>query len=136
MIILCIIYIYIRIIEIVVMFGLFVIGGRLAWGVRNASSDFNESVSLATTIGALGIIGVILTPLDYLMQGNPDVLLGFRGVGIEIGAFLVIIIQFGSKVLYIYVHEIGSTTMGSSFSGTGSGSGSSSNLKVYIYLFL
>lgn len=91
-------------------------------------------MSLAMTIALLCIMGIIEVPLNYLMDDDPSVLLIFRGLGIELGTFFIIFIQFGSKVTYLWVHEI-TTTTGSSLSGpTASGSGTSSaNLKVYVF---
>lgn len=42
-------------IELVAVILLFIWGAKLAWGVRNASAEFNESMSLMSTIGFISI---------------------------------------------------------------------------------
>lgn len=92
---LCIyIELYFRLIEIFIMAILFLYGAKLAWGVRHATSDFNESVSLASTIAVMLVIGVILVPLDFLMTNEPASLLIFRSFGTEIGVFGILLLQF------------------------------------------
>lgn len=44
------IFIYLEIVMIVIIL---LWGGKLAWAVRHASSEFNESTSLATTVAVL-----------------------------------------------------------------------------------
>lgn len=91
--------------------------------MRNASAEFNESMSLMATIAIMIIMGVILVPLDYLMASETDTLMLLRSLGIELGVFMIILVQFGSKVMYLYSTEL-SSTFGSSTAG-GSTAGSS-----------
>lgn len=100
------------VIQLVAIALIFLWGARLAWSVRKASAEFNESMSLMSTIGLMLIMGVILVPLDYLMASEPDTLVILRSLGIEIGVFAVIILQFGSKLMYIWNVEF-TTTFGS-----------------------
>lgn len=56
---LCIIYIIISAIQLTIVFVSLAYGGKLAWGVRKASSEFNESSSLMFTIGVMSILYII-----------------------------------------------------------------------------
>lgn len=66
-------------------------------------------------------MGVILVPLDFLMEDNPDTLVILRSIAIEIGVLIIIILQFGTKILYLYRVEL-TTTFGSSSLGSSGGS--------------
>lgn len=75
------------------------------------------------------IMGVILVPLNYLMDDEPDTLMAIRGIGIEAGVFIVIILQFGSKLTYIWLYEMKTTWMSSSLSQSSTSREKSQQLK-------
>lgn len=112
------------VIQLFVIVILFLWGGKLAWGVRKASAEFNESMSLMSTIGLMFIMGVILVPLDYLMADDPDTLVLLRSLGIEIGVLGIILLQFASKITYVWRVEITTTFGSSSLGSSGNSSGS------------
>lgn len=59
------------------------------------------------------ILGILEVPLNYLLDSAPDTLVIIRSFGISIGALAVLLLQFSSKLLYLYEKEL-STTFGSS----------------------
>lgn len=68
-------------------------------------------------------------PLNYLMDDEPDTLMAIRGIGIEAGVFIVIILQFGSKLTYIWLYEMKTTWMSSSLSQSSTSREKSQQLK-------
>lgn len=48
------------------------------------------------------ILGILEIPLNYLLESTPDTLVIIRSFGISIGALAVLLIQFTSKLVYLF----------------------------------
>lgn len=101
--------------------------------MRNASAEFNESMSLMATIAIMIIMGVILVPLDYLMASETDTLMLLRSLGIELGVFFIILIQFAPKVMFLYTTEMSTTFTSGTF---GSKSTNSNSMEYFLIYFI
>lgn len=82
---------------------------------------------------------VILFVLEYVIDASPDSLLLFRGIGYSATIFVITLIQFIPKIIFMFTDESSLDITNSSISETISGNQSQSYLflseKVYI-LFL
>lgn len=55
------------------------------------------------------IFGIILIPLDFLLSKEAEAVMFTRSFGIELGVFLLLILQFGSKVILLFTDPNGSS---------------------------
>jgi hypothetical protein len=76
-------------------------GIRLAFRLRNVPSSFNESQQISHSIACLAFFLIILVPLQFIVQDDPNALIVIRGYGQALGAFLLCLVNFGPKV-YLY----------------------------------
>lgn len=66
------------------------------------------------------ILGIVLIALDFNINNEPDSVLIFRGIGIQIMVIILCITQYGIKVVNLYLSEDGGkeTGSGSAVDGT------------------
>jgi len=85
-----------------VYIGVFLIAGSYtAWAIRKVPSAFNESPQIASAFMSMLILIMILVPLNFIVNDNPDALVLIRGFGINLGAIVLSVFLFGPKIYYI-----------------------------------
>lgn len=114
----CMFNTYYVIFEFVVITILLCIGVYFSWTTRTLTDDFNESRSLATSIGSEFACAVLIIVVEILVYEEPDALLFLELGGITITLFVVCSVMILPKVWAIYVlHQISKATSKSGRSG-------------------
>lgn len=90
---------------IVIEFCLFLYGLKMAWNVRHASKNYNESRSLALVLSFLILMAAIEILLNFSLGSEPDSLLALRAIGLQVCLFFIIIVSFGF-ILYRMINEL------------------------------
>lgn len=98
------------VIELLLMILFMFWGCHLAWKVRKASAEFNESISLAFTVISILFIGCICIILNFMLSSEPSTLMIIRAIGIELGVIIIIFFQFGNKMVNVYTEVYGGST--------------------------
>lgn len=114
----CSVNIYFFIIEILCVAFLLLWGGKLAWSVRHATSEFNESATLATTVCAILGFGLLIVAMSFILKSQPNLLVIFQSYMIFLAVIILFTIEFGMKIKDIIKSH------GSMFSSTMTQSGS------------
>lgn len=93
------------------------IGGFLLWGAylafrtKDTPTAFNESTHILGALLVLLFFGVILVPLNFMLEQNPEGLLLIRGIGQTFAALILTAIIFGPKLYYIAIGRANDQTM-------------------------
>jgi len=96
-----------------------------AWGVRKVPSAFNEGPHIASCLLSLAVLLVILIPLNFMVDDNPDALMIIRGLGQVLVTTVMCFFLFGPKIYYILEgkeNDKSLSSIGSSKSSTSSSS--------------
>lgn len=93
------------ILQILFIFFFLLSGLYLAWGIRKASSEFNESFAVSASILSLMMIGFVLIPLDFILYDQPQTLVVIRAAFAELIVVIILFIQFTPKFYSIYIQR-------------------------------
>lgn len=111
---------------------LFLVAGIAeAWGVRKVPTAFNEGPHIASCLLSLTMLLIILVPLNFLVNDNPDALMIIRGVGQNLICLTLTFFLFGPKLFYILEgreNDKHLSSIGSKNSSTSSSQSSSSSI--------
>lgn len=72
-----------------------------SYAARNIANEFNDSLSLFLSSIITTILGFVLIALDFNINNEPDSVLIFRGIGIQINVIILCILQFGHIFLLL-----------------------------------
>jgi len=95
----------------------------IAWSVRKVPSAFNEAPSIASSLLSLAVLLIILIPLNYMVDDNPNALMLIRGLGQILVTSVLALFFFGPKLYLILEGKDNDKTLsslGSSKSSTSS----------------
>lgn len=81
---------------IILLYGMYV-----SWKARNAFDKYNESGSIAMSIGVVFFFSVILVPLNIIIT-DMNSLLTIRVFGVESAIVSLILLLFG-RIIYCYL---------------------------------
>jgi len=98
----------------------------IAWQVRSVPSAFNEAPHIASCFLSLAVLLVILIPVNYLVDDNPNALIIIRGLGQALVTIVMCFFLFGPKIYYIIEGKENDKHL-SSISASSSSSSSSSS---------
>jgi len=98
----------------------------IAWSVRKVPSAFNEAPSIASSLLSLAVLLIILIPLNYMVDDNPNALMLIRGLGQILVTSVLALFFFGPK-LYLILEGKDNDKALSSLGSSKSSSTSSSN---------
>lgn len=108
---------------------LFLIAGVFeAWGVRKVPTAFNEGPHIASCLLSIFALLIILTPLNFIVNDNPDALVLIRGLGQNLIALIITLFLFGPKLFYILEGRENDKQLSSIGSQKSSSSSSSSSV--------
>lgn len=82
-------------------------GIQVAFKIRTVVAEFNESLSLISTISILCIWTIVMLILDFVLSDEPTALAFIRTMGMNVGVFVVAFLQFGNKVSLLYCANFG-----------------------------
>lgn len=97
----------------------------IAWSVRKVPSAFNEAPSIASSLFSLTLILIILIPLNFMVDDNPNALMVIRGLGQVLITIVLALFFFGPKLYLILEGKENDKVLSSV--GTSSSSSSSSS---------
>lgn len=81
--------------------GIFLAAGLyLAYSIRAVPTAFNDSSHIVSALYVLTLLSVLLVPLNFIVDDNPNALALIRGLGQSLVAFSLTVALFGQK-LYI-----------------------------------
>jgi len=114
----------------------------IAWSVRKVPSAFNEAPSIASSLMSLAVLLIILIPLNYMVDDNPNALMLIRGLGQILATSVLALFFFGPKLYLILegkdndktLSSLGSSRSSSSSSEGSSKSAASTNEQTYLLL--
>lgn len=98
-----------------------------AWSVRKVPTAFNEGPHIASCFMSLAMLLIILVPVNFLVDDNPNALLIIRGVGQCLISITMTFFLFGPKLFYILEgreNDKNLSSIGSKSSSTSSSSSS------------
>jgi len=98
----------------------------IAWSVRKVPSAFNEAPSIASSLLSLVVLLIILIPLNYMVDDNPNALMIIRGLGQILVTSVLALFFFGPKLYLILEGKDNDKTLSSLGSSKSSSSASSS----------
>jgi len=99
----------------------------IAWSVRKVPSAFNEAPSIASSLLSLAVLLIILIPLNYMVDDNPNALMLIRGIGQILVTSVLALFFFGPKLYLIIDGKDNDKTLSSMGSSRSSSSTSSAN---------
>lgn len=73
-----------------------------SYAARNIANEFNDSLSLFLSSIITTILCAVLVALDFNIYNEPDSVLIFRGIGIQINVIILCILQFGHIFFYLF----------------------------------
>lgn len=118
------------IVQVVFISLILIVGCYEAWSVRKVPTAFNEGPHIASCLMSMFVLLVIILPLNFMVDDNPDALILIRGVGQILVVLILTFFLFGPKVFYILEGRENDKTLssiGSKSSSTNSTSSTSSS---------
>lgn len=114
--------------------GLFLVGGSyVGWTIRKVPSAFNESPQIAASFFTLVILVLVLIPLNFIVDDNPNALVIIRGFGLNLASLVMTVFLYGQKLYYIMEgreNDKSLSSLGSSINKSSSSSSSSIHLEM------
>lgn len=105
---------------------LLLVGCGEAWSVRKVPTAFNEGPHIASCLMALFVLLIILLPINFMVEDNPNALVLIRGIGQVLVTLVLTFFLFGPKIFYILEGRENDKSLSSMGSKSSSSSSNSS----------
>lgn len=115
------------IIQFIYIAAFLLVAVAIAWSVRKVPSAFNEAPSIASSLLSLAVLLIILIPLNYMVDDNPNALMLIRGLGQILVTSVLALFFFGPKLYLILEGKDNDKTLSSMGSSKSSNSSSASS---------